>query len=320
MSPPKTKEEAIKEYGAESIKQVRANFDVIELSKKIKKKGDVLILSQELKIKPRILSSAIRESMVLSLFPNLDKSKASILSALRTDREIDLFSKKYNIYNAPARTLIKLVRAWNKEIQSNPFILISQEEHDLVIGSLLGDASIRQREKNSCFRFSHSIKQKDYAEFKKNLIREFSISEFREVKRNFKTHFIHAIDFSTKTHPIFNYYRTLFYKNNIKTITKEILNQINARSLAIWICDDGSYETKQGYIILCTNAYSLEEHELMKHFLKAKFELNPTIGFRDEKYYYLRFKQEDSRRLIEIIRPYIPECMKYKLGEIKNVC
>jgi hypothetical protein len=314
-----------KRYSAEDIKVleglegVRKRFDVVELSRKISKKGDVLILSKELKIRPRILKSAVDEGRILSFFPKLDKSKAGILARLRTDRELKLFSQKYDIYKNSARKLIKLVRGWNQDIQKNPFVLISQKEHDLIIGSLMGDASIRQREKNSCFRFSHSIKQKELCEFKKRILKNFNMSEFREVRRRIKNHFIHAIDFATKTHSLFNYYRRLFYQNNKKRITKEILNQINPKSLAIWICDDGSYDRRQGYIILCTNSYSLEEHKLIKKFFNEKFGIDPTIGFRDKKYYYLRFKQEDSKKLIKLIKPFIPKCMFYKIGE-KNVC
>ncbi len=308
-------------YSAESIKvlegleAVRKRFDVIELSKKIKRQGDILILSHELKIRPRILKSAVYEGRILSFFPELDKSKAGILASLKTDRELSLFSKKYNIYNVSARELIKIVRNWNQELQQNPFMLISQEEHDLIIGSLLGDASIRQRDKNSCFRFSHSIKQREYCEVKKNILKSFNISEFREVKRKIKDRFIHAIDFSTKTHSIFNYYRNLFYKDNRKIINLDILNQLNPRSLAYWICDDGSFDNTQGYIILCTNAYTLDEHNLMKKVFNEKFGLNPTIGFRDNKYYYLRFKKQDSEKLIQIIKPFISNSMIYKIGE-----
>jgi len=314
-------EKLISQYKAEQIKvleglsRVRQKFDVVEISRKIKKQGDILILSNELKIRPRILNSAVDEGRILSIFPNLQKSKASILVSLKTDRELKLFSKKYDIYNTSARKLIEFVRKWNFEIQNNPFMLLTEEEQDLIIGSLLGDASIRQREKNSCFRFSHSIKQKRYCEFKRDILKNFNISEFREVKRKIKDSFIHAVDFSTKTHPIFNYYKKLFYKDGRKIISEEILNQLNARSLAFWICDDGSYNNSQGYIILCTNSYSLKEHQLMKKFFNDRFGLDPTIGFRDKKYYYLRFKKEDSKKLIEIIRSFIPFCMKYKIGE-----
>lgn len=308
---------AIKILGG--LDAVRREFDLIKISKKIKRKGDILILSKEFHIRPRILQEAVSEGRILAMLPNINKSKAGILNSLRTNREIQIFSNKYDISKTPARKLIKLVREWNSELQKNPFLLLTQEEHDLIIGSLLGDSSVRQREKNSCFRFSHSIKQKNYAIFKKDILKNFNLSEFREVKRRIKNSFIHAIDFSTKTHPIFNYYRNLFYKEKRKVVTKEILNQLNPRSLAFWICDDGSYDNKQGYIVLCTNAYTLKEHELIKEFFKEKFRLDPTIGFRDKKYYYLRFKQEDSRKLIEIIKPFILYSMKYKIGEKQNV-
>jgi hypothetical protein len=297
----------------EGLEGVRKKFNVIELSQKIKRKGDVLILSKELKIKPRVLQSVVDEGRILNIFPTLEKSKTGILARLRTKRELILFSKKYDIFNTSARNLIKFVRKWNQELQKNPLNLITQQEHNLIIGSLFGDASIRQRERNSCFRFSHSINQKKYAKWKKQFLNEFLISEFRETKRKIKDSFIHAVDFSTKTHPVFNYYRILFYGKK-KTITLDVLNQLNPQSLAIWVCDDGSYDSRQGYILLCTNSYTFEEHKLMKSFFKEKFGLNPTIGFRDEKYYYLRFKQDDSKKLIEIIRPFIPECMKYKIG------
>ncbi len=307
-------------YDGESIKVleglegVRQKYDLVELSRKIKKRGDILILSKELKIKKSSLKHAIEEARILSFFPNIHKSKANALSRLKTDRELALFSKEYDVYRISARKLYKLVQKWNLDAQKNPLMFLSQKEHDLIMGSLLGDSSIRRRDKYSCFRFTHSIKQKEYAEYKKDILKEFEISEFREVRRKIGDNFIHAIDFATNTHPIFNYYRNLFYKNFKKTITQEIINQLTPESLAIWVCDDGSYSTKQGYIILCTNAYSLEEHNLMKQFFNEKFGLKPTIGFRDGKYYYLRFKQEDSKKLIQIIKPFIPKGMNYKIG------
>lgn len=302
-------------YEINNIQEVREKFDVVELSRKIKKKGDILILSQELKIKPRILNSAFVEGRVLSIFPNLNKCKADILLRLRTDRELRLFAEKYDIYNISARQLIKLIKKWNQDIQKNPLILVSPSEHSLIIGSLLGDSSIRQRDKNSCFRTAHSLKQENYINFKLDILKNFNISEFNKKTRIINGRKVNMINLATKTHPIFNYYKDLFYKQGIKKIDLKILNKLNPNSLAYWICDDGSYDRTQGHIVICTNSYSLEEHKLMKKFFNDKFGLDPTIGFRDGKYYYLRFKQEDSRKLIEIIKPFIPNCMKYKIGD-----
>jgi|TARA_Y100000310_G_scaffold24354_1_gene23389 hypothetical protein len=297
------------------LSAVRKRFNVVELSQKIEKQGDIQALSKKFKIKPRILALAKDEGRILSQFPNLQKSKAGILSGLRTDRDLKLFAQNYDIYIAPARELIKLVRKWNNDLQKNPLHLIDQKEHDLIIGSLLGDASIRKRERNSCFRISHSIKQEAYINWKYGILRNFEFSEFYRRKRTINGIEGEIINFATKTHPVFNYYRNLFYKDNIKTIDQNMLQHLNARSLAIWICDDGSFSRTQDIIILCTNSFSLEEHKLMRDYFNKKFGLNPTIGFRDKKYFYLRFRKEDSKKLIEIIKPFIPECMKYKIGE-----
>jgi len=302
----------------EGLEGVRERFDVVELSRKIKKKEDILILSQELKIKPRILNSAVDEGRIQGIIPDIQKSKANILASLRTDREIKIFAEKFDFKKISPKQLREEITKWKKNIQMDPFLLLTNEEHDLIIGSLLGDASIRQREQNCCFRVAHSIKQKDYIKFKFDILNNFNFSEYCEKKRIINKRDVYMIYLATKTHQVFNYYRNLFYKNNIKQITMELFGQLNPRSLAIWICDDGSYSTKQKYIILCTNSFSLEEHKLMKTFFNEKFGLDPTIGFRDGKYYYLRFKQEDSKKLIEIVRPFIPECMLYKIGGIKH--
>ncbi len=298
----------------EGLEGVRKNFDVVELSRKIKKKGDVLILSNELKIKPRILNSAIDEGRVLRIIPNIQKSKAGILAGLRTDREIAIFKQKHDFGKISPKKLRELVKGWQNNLQKNPHLMLTSIEHDLILGSLMGDASVRKREKNSCFRVAHSIKQKDYIEWKLEILKYFNISEFEERKRIINEREVKMIYLATKTHQVFNYYRNLFYREGMKKITLEILNQLTPRSLAIWVCDDGSYNNKQGYIVLCTNSFSFEEHKLMKEFFNKKFGLDPTIGFRDGKYYYLRFKQEDTGKLINIIEPFIPNSMLYKIG------
>ncbi|MEK6848259.1 MAG: hypothetical protein AABX65_01365, partial [Nanoarchaeota archaeon] len=300
------------------LSKFAASCGVLNPNFEIKKRGDILILSQELKVTQSVLKHAIAEEKILTLFPGIHKSKANALARLKTDRDKARFMELNSINKLSARQLYKSVKNWNLELEKTPLLLVNQEEHDIILGSLMGDASIRQIDRNSCFRFSHSLKQRAYAEWKMNKLTIFPISEFTERTRKIRNRFIHALDYSTKTHSVFNYYRKLFYNTGKKRITTDILDQLNAKSLAIWICDDRSYSSKQEYIIICTNAYSLEEHELMKEFLNGRFGLNPTIGFRDGKYYYLRFRQKDTKELIKIIRPFIPNSMLYKIGG-KNV-
>lgn len=303
----------------EGLEGVRQKFDVIEIANKIKRQGDILTLSKELKIDYGSLKRAAEEGRILKLFPNINKSKVTPLARLRTNRDLSAFSQINNINNLSTRGLYSVVKKWNTSLQRNPLAILTKKEHNIIIGSLLGDSNIKKRDRNSCFRMAHSVKQEGYIKWKIGSFNFLGTSEYTKRKRIINNRGVEMIYFSTKTHPIFNYYRNLFYPNGIKKLSSEILSQLNSQSLAIWICDDGSYETRQGYIILCTNSYSLEEHKLMKEFFRKKFNLDPTIGFRDGKYYYLRFKQEDTKKLIEIVRSYIPESMLYKIGETKNV-
>lgn len=310
-----------KDYKATSIQvlkgleSVRENYDLNELASNINVKGDLDKVSKSLNIDYSSLKRAIEEVKILSVFPELSKSKTVPLSRLKTKKELILFSNENDIYKLEVRRLYSLVKQFRIELEKNPKILLSDLQHDLIIGSLMGDANVRQRDKNCSFRVCHSIKQKRYLDWKYNILKDFIPSEAKLNQKILNGRLLNTFEISTFTHTVFNFYRKLFYKNNVKQITREILHLLNPRSLAIWICDDGSYSRKQGYITLCTNSYTLEEHKFMKEYFENIWQLSPTIGFRDKKYYYLRFKKKDTKKLISIIKDNIPSGMEYKIGE-----
>ncbi len=297
------------------ISVVRKTYDLDTLKRAIQKRGDTQKLADKLNINQSTLSRAVTESWILSFLQLRDKSKVHALATLKNEKTIKKFCNLYDVDKLSFKQLYKKVKSWRSKLENNPRILVTPKQHDLMIGSILGDASIRQRDKNCNFRVSHSRKQKKYLLWKFDILKEYCISKPKFYSKIINNRGLMTYELSTATHFAFNYYRNLFYLNNIKTITKKILNLLNPRSLAIWVCDDGSYSKSQGYIILCTNSFSQKEHVVMQSYFKETWNLNPTIGFRDKKYYYLRFKQNDSKRLINLIRPHIPNSMKYKIGE-----
>ena len=175
-------------------------------------------------------------------------SKIMPLSTLKLSREFDLFSRKHNISGLQVRELYNKVKKWRTKLEKNPQLLLNSLQHDLIMGSTMGDANIRQRDRNCNFRVGHTKKQEKYLLFKYEILKEFTKSgpkwSLRTIKENHK---VKTLEMATKTHYVFNHYRKLFYKGGEKTITRELLNLLTPRSLAFWICDDGSYENKQGY-------------------------------------------------------------------------
>jgi|SRR3989344_265422 len=279
-------------------------------------RGEYKAIAEKIGYQRNTISRIADEVMILSLFPSLEKSKVVSLARIRTNRELHLFSQKYDIYKLQCREIYKLVKQWRIDLEKNPRLLLTDLEYDLLIGSTIGDANIQQRNINCMFRVGHTVRQKKYVEWKEEVLKKFNTQGIKLSQKMLNGYLINTYNLNINTHYVFNYFRRLFYdKEGIKHVTKEILDQINPRSLSIWLCDDGSYARKQKYIIFCTNSFTLEEHQLMKRWFEEKYNLSPTIGFKDKKYYYLRFKVDDTVKLVEIVRPFIIPSMKYKIGE-----
>ncbi|MDP1695151.1 MAG: hypothetical protein Q8L34_06440 [Candidatus Woesearchaeota archaeon] len=279
-------------------------------------RGDQKKVELDLDIPRTTIKRAQDEARILSLFPTLAKSRVTSLSTIKTQRELIQFTKENDIYKLSARALYKKVKEFRKSIEENPRLLLTDLEYDLLIGTTIGDANVRQRNKNCMFRVGHTVRQKKYVEWKQEILNHFKTQGIKLSQKMLNGYLINTYNLDINTHYVFNYFRRLFYdKEGIKHVTKEILDQINPRSLSIWLCDDGSYARKQKYIIFCTNSFTLEEHQLIKRWFEEKYNLSPTIGFRDKKYYYLRFKVDDTAKLVEIVRPFIIPSMRYKIGE-----
>ena len=295
------------------LKTIREHYDLISLLEESKKYNSIIEFSKNIGIEEKSLGRALREAKFIQKYPNLHRSKAEPMNHFKIKKELELFSRAYNLEDITVRKLRKAINTWNKKIEKKPKILLNPLQEDIIIGSLIGDANARKRWSLTYFRCGHSEKQKKYLEWKYNHFTEFIHSP---IHINIKKDRIPMYEFQTLSHPIFNFYNKLFYKNGRKQITKEVLNKLNPRSLAFWVCDDGSYCNTLHYIILCTNSFTHEEHILMKEFFNKKWGLDPTIGFRDGKYYYLRFTVKDTKKLISIIQKFIPiKEMLYKIGE-----
>lgn len=184
-------------------------------------------------------------------------------------------------------------------------------QHDLVIGSLLGDGHIDKREKYPLFIVSHAENQKDYLYYKyeimKNMCRmkphEYESGECIICGSN--AHRQKSYRFNTGTYLCFDKYRNM--------TKEEILNELNEYSFAIWILDDGSR---------CDNIWSLcsanLDNELVVDVLNNKFGI---VGRIQKDNRYINFNKVSSDKIDEIILRNIPndlDIIKYKILERKN--
>jgi hypothetical protein len=129
---------------------------------------------------------------------------------------------------------------------------LTQEQKDIIIGTLLGDASMQatKRTQNSNIKFEQGMKQEAYIQHLYVIFSEWvgtpplirHITGGGAADRQ-------SIWFKTYAHPTFNFYKNIFYKRDslnkqYKTVPKCLHRLLTACSLAYWFMDDGSLNNK----------------------------------------------------------------------------
>ena len=120
----------------------------------------------------------------------------------------------------------------------------------------------------------------------------------------------------TSCSPVFKKYFEIFYekidKRSRKIVCENVYDLLNERVLGWWYMDDGSISGKSAR--LHTERYKKEEVFLLSDMIKRKFGIFTVPTFYKGKYWFLRMNTEESRKLINIVQPYIFDSMIYKVG------
>ena len=185
---------------------------------------------------------------------------------------------------------------------------LTQLQKSVILGSLLGDGYLRviPDRKDAFLEINHSIKAKEYVDWKYNVLKnicqsppkERTIDEMRTAYR-----------FFTKQKKELTEFWKLFYKNGRKVIPAKM--KLDDLSLAVWFMDDGS-KSRKNDVYLNTQQFSILDQKRLLHSLRE-------IGLRarlnkDKKYYRIRFLKESIFKLNQMIAPHIVYSMRYKLS------
>ena len=184
---------------------------------------------------------------------------------------------------------------------------LTQLQKSFIIGTLLGDGYIRRVKgrQNAFLEVNHSITQKEYVEWKYELLKNLTRSGPKS--RNGNGNRI-AYRFFTKQHPEFTKTMDLFYKDKKKCIPDL---ELDPMMLAVWYMDDGSRCSREN-VYLNTQQFSKDDqYKLLK--LLENIGLEGTLN-KDKEYYRIRFKSSSIPKLFGIIEKYIIPEMRYKIG------
>lgn len=194
---------------------------------------------------------------------------------------------------------------------------LTKQQKSVLIGTILGDGFLQKTgEKNARLRLEHSQKQKDYVLWKGNI--------FGRLFQG-KPNFLERIHPKTKetykycrwqssASPSFGKWRKYFYPNGKKIVPDDIGEIFTEPiTLAVWYMDDGYFNKidRNSYIYL--GRVTRAGAEILQKAINKNFGIVATIYDKKNKGFALFFGAIETKKLQNLIRPFIIPSLQYKL-------
>lgn len=211
----------------------------------------------------------------------------------------------------------KISKFWQKQwISIKNDLVLTPEQKSVLIGSLLGDGTLRlgQRAINANFKVEHGLQQKEYVFWKYKVFRPWV---FTEPKLSYRydgsgKKYQKSWWFRTIRHPLLTELYRRFYKDGRKIVPPTIGLDLNPLALAVWVMDDGSFSKNK--IDISTYSFTLPEIERLVCVFERNFGLFAKYYRDRDKGYRMYFDTANTRKLVSIIEPHVVPTMRYKLG------
>jgi uracil-DNA glycosylase family 4 len=188
---------------------------------------------------------------------------------------------------------------------------LSRVAHDVVCGTLLGDGHLTAAQ--STLSFSHSTRQEEYAQFKAGLLAELAprLNRLDVAAVAGGPTAYPVVHVRTLAHRSLRLLRTAFYHPK-KRVPSWVAERLSPLMVAIWFMDDGHLRVRPGkrpLAEIATYRFSEEDHRVLAMGL-ARLGLATRIRGTNQK---LVFGVPETVSLSEVIAPYVPPSMRYKL-------
>ncbi len=188
----------------------------------------------------------------------------------------------------------------------------------LICEMLIGDGCLG----NKNLIIKHSAAQKEYLEWKKNILISNDIQcGITNHVNNGKNGRYSAYVFQTKSYDWIAELKKEIYIPK-KTFSLEILKQFTPRGVAIWYFDDGglSQKKRNGKIycneLMLNTGLQKDENQLFIDYFKNYWDINFS-QVKNHNCYRLRCGTKEARKFVTIIKDFIAPGMEYKVNVIQ---
>lgn len=193
---------------------------------------------------------------------------------------------------------------------------LSDEQKQLLVGSLLGDGNMHINKAGDSARFkeAHCLRQKAYLTWKQTILLPFAYRIRPENKRLQDGRIAEGCVFVTCFHPVFvPAYRSFYREDGVKVLPSGLMETITPFSLAVWYMDDGHLAdaTADGIFTLAS-AFPEAEVASIAETLNSRFCLDIEPRWSpDSSLFILWIHNKD--KFFDVVGKHIHPSMSYKV-------
>lgn len=192
---------------------------------------------------------------------------------------------------------------------------LSDQVQEIILGSLLGDGSLKihKEYKNARFFFRHSGMQKEYFFWKVNQLKEISSLKcvFKQKGDGYSKN--NKFRYQSKALELLTEIYQLTHKRKKFCIRRKWLNKMTSLSLAIWWFDDGSIIANGRKGVLCTDGFKEESVKVLARYLQVVWKIKTKVApvkkqqdSKQKKYWRIWFyATSEFKKFLRIILPHV---------------
>jgi len=187
---------------------------------------------------------------------------------------------------------------------------LSDKQKFVLIGTLLGDGNLARRGRYCRLFIKHSANQRELIEWKYNVFKNIVLMPLNYFAQKVSGKEYKFIQFVTLTHPTFNEYSKIFYRDSRKIIPNDIDKIFyHPLSLTVLLMDDGASDTFG--MTLQTHSFKKNEVKLLSEAIKKNFRIITSLRKNKGKW-IIYFPKKEIKKLYRVVRKYLLPSLKYK--------
>jgi hypothetical protein len=198
----------------------------------------------------------------------------------------------------------------NAEGSSRPPLVLSPQQRDVLVGTLLGDGCLAKHGHYHRLHVKHSLAQSELAEFKYDVFRDLISMSPHVFSQRLGEKSYPCVQFATRTSPVLSGWHARFYTGRVKTVPRDIAALLSPLAIAVWVMDDGAAD--YAGVTLQTHSFALADLRLLRSALGERYGLK-TSERRNKGKTVIYGPAAEVSRLRGLVGPLMLDGLLYKL-------